>query len=273
MIIQTYAKSKEKYYFTAIVCNQKIQYFQYIVKLSSFEKIIDFVLPPRCPITGDLVDSQGMVSPDAWKTLSFITAPFCARCGHPFEFALPAGSEASVCPTCLKTPPAYQKARSALVYDESSRGFILGFKHGDQTQNVVAMVPWLMQAGVDFWKDADLIAPVPLHWTRLLRRRYNQSAILGARVAKAAGIMFLPDVLARVRRTPVQGHLNATQRHKNVAHAFNVPRHRAASIAGKVIVLVDDVYTTGATVNECAKALLDAGAAKVYVLTLAKALK
>jgi ComF family protein len=243
------------------------------VKISSFEKIIDFVLPSRCPVTGDLVDSQGMVSPEAWKALSFITAPFCARCGHPFEFALPAGAESSVCPTCLKSPPAYQGARSALVYDDNSRGLILGFKHGDQTHTAVAMVPWLVTAGRDFWKDADVIVPVPLHWTRLLRRRYNQSAVLGARVAKEVGISFLPDALARIRRTPVQGHLSATQRHKNVAHAFNVPRHRAARIVGKVIVLVDDVYTTGATVNECAKALLDAGAVKVYVLTLAKALK
>lgn len=237
----------------------------------SFAKLIDVVLPPRCPFTGEIVDSAGTVSPSAWAALSFIAAPYCDACGFPFEFAVPKGSGETLCAACLSDRPAFKHARAALVYNDASRDFILGFKHGDQIHSVVAMVPWLKQAGADILTDADMIVPVPLHRWRLLRRRYNQAAIIGRAIATECGKVFVPDALTRTRATPTQGHLKAKERAQNVKRAFAA--HPKREIAGKKVLLVDDVYTTGATVNECVKVLLRAGAAEVSVLTLARVVK
>ncbi len=236
-------------------------------------KILDSVLPPRCPFSGEIVDSQGAVSPQSWATLSFITAPFCDGCGFPFEFALPSNTGKALCAACLSHSQPFAKARSALVYNDASRDFILGFKHGDQTQNVVTMVPWLRAAGADLWDDVDCVAPVPLHRWRLLRRRYNQAALMGAAIAKDRQLQFIPDALIRTRATVTQGHLNAGERAKNVHHAFAVSLKNAQKMRDKKILLVDDVYTTGSTVIECAKALKKAGVAEVLVLTLARVVR
>lgn len=237
----------------------------------SLSKLIDAVLPPRCPFTGEIVDSAGTISPSAWAALSFIAAPYCDACGFPFEFAVPKGGGETLCAACLSDRPAYKHARAALVYNDASRDFILGFKHGDQIHSVVAMVPWLKQAGADLLADADVIIPVPLHRWRLLRRRYNQAAVIGRALAKACGKTFLPDALTRTRATPTQGHLKARERAQNVKRAFAV--HPKRNLAGKKVLLVDDVYTTGATINECVKVLLKAGVAGVSVLTLARVVK
>lgn len=237
----------------------------------SFSKFIDGILPPRCPFTGEIVDSQGMISPQAWGQLSFITKPQCHACGFPFEFAVPAGAIETLCAPCLAERPEYSKARSALLYNDASRDFILGFKHGDQIHSVVAMIPWLKQAGADILPDADMVVPVPLHRWRLLRRRYNQAAVIGRAIAKDTGKIFVADALLRTRATPTQGHLKAQARAENVRKAFCV--HPKRIVSGKKIILVDDVYTTGATVRECVKVLKKAGAADVSVLTLARVVK
>lgn len=164
-------------------------------------------------------------------------------------------------------------ARAALAYDDASRGFILGFKHGDQTQSVVTMVPWLKAAGADLWPRVDVIVPVPLHRWRLLGRRYNQAALMGNVMSKAMGKSMVADALLRTRSTPSQGHLKPDERKKNVSKAFAMNPKRAANIVGKTILLIDDVYTTGATVRECAKILLAAGANEVAVLSLARVVK
>lgn len=241
--------------------------------MSYFMKTLDTILPPRCPFTGEIVDAQGTVSAEAWKSLSFITDPQCHACGFPFEFAVPAGSGENLCAGCLADRPEFTSARAALVYNDASRDFILGFKHGDQTHGVVAMVPWLRNAGAALLAQADVIVPVPLHRWRLLRRRYNQAALMGQAIAKDRKISFIADALIRNRATPVQGHLNAKERRKNVSRAFAVPANRTDKIKNKRIVLIDDVYTTGSTVRECAKALLQAGAAEIFVLTLARVVK
>lgn len=236
------------------------------------DRLIDAILPPRCAFTGNLVDSQGMIASEAWAGLRFISFPYCYDCGAPFEFAPIAGADMK-CAGCLSDPPEFSRARSALAYDDASRSFILGFKHGDQTHSVVTMVPWLKAAGADLWESADIIVPVPLHRWRLLRRRYNQAALMGGVMAKAAGKPMIADALLRTRSTPSQGHLKPDERRKNVSKAFVVNPKRAGKIAGKTIILIDDVYTTGATVRECAKALLASGAKEVFVLTLARVIK
>ncbi|PZQ46070.1 MAG: hypothetical protein DI551_05900 [Micavibrio aeruginosavorus] len=239
----------------------------------SISGLIDAVLPPRCPFTGRIVDLQGTVSAEAWKDLSFIDAPYCHNCGFPFEFVMTGSDAEASCAGCLQEKPPFSRARAALAYNDASRSFILGFKHGDQLQYVVAMIPWLRRAGADLFGRADVIVPVPLHRWRLLRRRYNQAALIGKFLAKDRGMAFSPDALIRRKATPSQGHLNARQRQENVRSAFALHPKRGGEIAGKTVLLVDDVYTTGSTASECAKALLKGGAKEVFVLTVARVVK
>jgi ComF family protein len=228
------------------------------------------VLPPRCIVSGDIVGKQGMVAPAVWAGLNFIGAPQCACCGYPFEFAAEAES---LCGGCLRERPDFAAARAALAYDDASREMILKFKHGDHTHAVHTFVPWMERAGQDFLGRANLFVPVPLHRWRLLRRRYNQAGLIAALLARRAGRLFVPDGLVRSRPTESQGHLRFRERHKNVKRAFVVHPKREELLRGKNIVLVDDVYTTGATVKECTKALLAVGAAEVNVLTVTRVLR
>lgn len=229
---------------------------------------VDTILPPRCPITQEIVERQGTLTPQAWASLHFLTDPLCVTCGIPLEVDV--GKDMQ-CGACLITNKHYDKIRSALAYDDSSRSLILGFKHGDQTHAVVSFVPWLLQAGRDLIPPADMIMPVPLHRWRLLQRRYNQSGLIAAALGRVAGKTVMHDGLMRTRATPSQGHLKAGERARNVKNAFAV--RPGADVTGKNILLIDDVYTTGSTVSECARALKDSGAAVVNVLTLARVVR
>lgn len=228
---------------------------------------VDAVLPPRCPISGEIVETQGMAAPAAWAGLNFITAPMCACCGAPFEFEAGEGAQ---CVHCLDDRPPFEVARAALKYDDASRSVILGFKHGDKTHAAPAFIPWLKRAGAEILREADCLIPVPLHRWRLISRRYNQAALIAFALGKESGIEVLPQALIRTRPTPSQGHMKAKERMKNVRGAFAFDERFKDRIVGKNIVLVDDVYTTGATVRECAKVLIESGARKVHVLTLAR---
>lgn len=227
-------------------------------------------LPPRCVASGEVVEKTGMLAPHVWKSLDFIAAPFCATCGFPFDFAAEA---AMTCTECLSKPPPYASARAVLRYNDGARDIILGFKHGDKTHAVQTFLPWLRRAGADMTAQADVIIPVPLHRWRLLYRRYNQAALLAQILARDSGKRYCPNVLQRVRATPTQGYLKRKERARNVHRAFAISPRRQAQIAGVRVVLVDDVLTTGATVCECAKVLMKAGAARVDVLTLARVVK
>lgn len=222
-----------------------------------------------------------MLAPSAWTALNFITAPFCRRCGVPFAYDIAIGGEEQgieqdsgiICLSCLNRPPPFRLARAPLIYDDASRRLILAFKHGDKTHMAATFAPWMARIAKDMLDSADLLIPVPLHRWRLLSRRYNQSALLSSELARHADLPSYPLVLRRIRATPSQGHLNAVQRHENVRKAFAVHPAYKDVIAGKSVILVDDVYTTGATVRECAKTLLKAGAARVDILTLARTAK
>lgn len=248
---------------------------------NAFMAFVDQVLPPRCVLTGQKVEAQGMLAPEAWADLNFIARPFCARCGSPFAYEIandPAPTFAGmgdtvVCVGCLNRPPPYRTARAALKYDDFSRRLILAFKHGDKTHMAAAFAPWLSRAGREMLAEADMLIPVPLHRWRLLARRYNQSAILCDALSKATGIPSFTLALRRIRPTPSQGYLSASERHENVRKAFAVDPPFEDRLRNRSVVLVDDVYTTGATVRECAKTLLAAGALRVDVLTLARTAK
>lgn len=237
---------------------------------SFISKAIDLILPPRCIQTGEIVARQGTLAPAAWQDLRFITSPFCQTCSYPFEFE----TEGSVqCAACLADPPPFASARSVLAYDDASRGMILKFKHGDHLQAVPTLVPMMARAGADMIPQVNVIVPVPLHRWRLLRRRYNQAALLGKGLARETGRISIPDALLRTRSTASQGHLKAKEREDNVRNAFFLnPRH-AETLKGKSVLLVDDVYTTGATVRACARALLKGGVSAVHVLTVARVVR
>ena len=241
--------------------------------MKALNHLIDFVLPPRCIVTGEIVDEQGMLSPVSWGDLNFISDPQCERCGFPFDFDTGEAKEGNICAACQKSPPLYNKARSALIYGEASRDIILAYKHADQTQSLPSFVPWLKRAGDTVLKDADYLVPVPLHRWRILRRRFNQSSLMVQYLSRETGIPYLLDVLKRTRATETQGHLQVNERQKNVRNAFSFNPKYLDVIRNKHIVLIDDVYTTGATITECTKVLLKAGAASVDILTLARVVK
>lgn len=231
---------------------------------------MDLVLPPRCFVSGEIVDGQGMVSARVWRDINFIVDPMCVSCGYPFSFDVGAGTQ---CAICLDRPQAFDRARAALRYDDISRDMILKFKHADKTHAVPTFLPWLKRTGGSMLAEADYIVPVPLHRWRLLKRRYNQAALLAQALARDVGKPYKPDIIERVKATPSQGHLGYKERRKNVRGAFKFSPQYRQIIKDKNIVLVDDVYTTGATVSECAKVLKKAGAARVYVLALARVVR
>lgn len=229
------------------------------------KRVIDFTLPPLCFGCDAPVTQEQTLCASCWKDIHFIAPPYCARCGAPFDLPVDAGS---LCGACLETEPLFTSARSALIYDEASRPFILKLKHADRLDPVPALANWMVRAGADVWGQVDLIVPVPLHRWRLLKRRYNQAALLAQAIGRQVGKPAIVDLLVRHKQTESQGHLGRKKRQLNVAGAFAVKE--AVVVRGKSLVLIDDVLTSGATVSECAKVLLKAGAASVHVVTLAR---
>jgi ComF family protein len=199
-----------------------------------------------------------------------IEAPLCACCGIPFATPVPADTQ---CPACLESPPPFRKARAALVYDRVSAPLVTALKFGDQWAHLPRYTQMMQRAAGEMLSGADMLLPVPLHWRRLLGRRFNQSALLAYALAKATGIPCRTDLLQRRLYTRPQMRLSRAQRLTNVRGAFAVSSNTMHALEGRTVVLVDDVVTTGATVDACARALLTAGAREVRVLTLAKTIQ
>ncbi len=239
--------------------------------LGAFSRLaLDALLPPQCLACGEPVAHNGALCAPCWDGITFLAPPHCALCGYPFEFDQGPGA---LCAACIARRPRYARARAVLRYDEGCRRLLLSFKHGDRTEGAPAYGAWLARAGAELLPEADLIVPVPLHWTRLFSRRYNQAALLAQALARASGLPVVPDLLWRRRATPSQGHLSRASRQRNVAGAFAVRPDRSAGLRGRRVILVDDVMTTGATAAACSATLLQAGAADVDVLVLARALR
>jgi ComF family protein len=235
---------------------------------------LDAILPPQCLACAAAIDEPRKLCAACWSKITWLAAPLCQHCGVPFEFDPQSGAaDTLLCGACLRDPPAFARARAVFRYDDAGRGLILGFKHGDRLHAAPAYGQWLARAGAELLQEADLVVPVPLHWTRLAWRRYNQSALLANAVARTARRHSVPDLLVRTRRTPQQGDMGRAARQRNVRRAFRVAPRHTALLPGKRIVLVDDVLTTGATAEECVRALLEAGAASVDLLTLARVVR
>ncbi len=210
------------------------------------------------------MDIPGRLCADCWSEVSFIVAPLCACCGTPFEIEVEPGS---LCGAWLRAPPAFGRARAVVLYKNVGRDLVLAFKMADRTWIVPSLGAWMARAGRELLADADIIAPVPLFRWRLLARRFNQSVLLGAALSRDADAVWMPDLLQRARATKSQARFSA-----NARGAFRLCKRHSGAIVGKSIVLVDDVITTGATVDACVRALLKDGARSVDVLTLARTL-
>ncbi|MBX6372892.1 MAG: ComF family protein [Acetobacteraceae bacterium] len=230
---------------------------------------LDALLPPHCLTCEAEVTVQGTLCAACFRELNFITEPLCVRCGVPFAHAGLADSRGQ-CPGCAAAPPAFAAARAALRYDEGAKRLILPFKHADRTELAAPLAAQMARAGAALLARADLVAPVPAHWRRRLARRYDQAALLARAVARLARRPCAPDLLRRTRATPALGERGAAERAALVGGAFALRRGGAARIAGRRVLLVDDVLTSGATAEACARVLLRAGAAAVDVLAAAR---
>jgi ComF family protein len=231
---------------------------------AAWRGVLDFLLPPRCFACHQPVEAQGSLCAACWGGLTFITEPLCAACGYPFPHGYPVGV---LCGNCTRLQPAFDSARAALAYDDGSRGLILRFKHAEATEGLPALTGWLLAAGREALARADVLVPVPLHPRRLFARRFNQSAHLARALAARTGVPVDLTSLRRVKNTKSQGKLSAVKRAQNVRGAFKAPPE---AFAGKAVVVIDDVLTTGATADQCARALKATGAKAVDVLALSR---
>lgn len=226
---------------------------------------LDLVFPPEGLDGGE--PTAGGLTAQAWTRIHFLDGPVCDGCGGPFEYDPGPGVR---CAACMARPRAFDGARAACLYDETSRGPILKLKHGDRVDLAPLFARWLSRAAAELVAGADAVAPVPLHPLRLISRRYNQAAEIARPLAATTGLAYLPDALVRRRATQSQGGKSGVGRRRNVAGAFVVPPARRLQVEGRRILLVDDVMTTGATLEGCARALKAAGAVRVDVAVVAR---
>ena len=237
---------------------------------ATFGLVVDAALPQLCASCREPVGDAGVCA-TCWSKLSFIAPPYCERLGIPFTYD-PGPGILSM--EAIADPPAYHRARAAVRYDDIARTLVHAFKYGDRLDLAPTMGRWMANAGKALLGDADALVPVPLHWRRQWARRFNQSALLAEVIAKASNssrpLSVSYRALKRVKATPQQVGLSQAARAQNVQGAFRVPPEGKAEVAGRRLILIDDVLTSGATMDACARALLRAGATQVDALVFAR---
>ncbi len=229
--------------------------------------LVQTVLPPTCLACRKPAGASGGLCPQCWQGAGFIERPYCERLGTPFAYD---SGGPLISPSAFTDPPAFDRARAAMRFSDVARDLVHLLKYGDRLDLVKPFASWMSRADDELLRDADALIPVPLHWTRLFQRRFNQSAELARAISRRRSVPVIDNVLTRIRATPPQVGLARDERAKNMHGAFSVEKSLRGEIKGKRIVLVDDVLTTGATANACARILRRAGASRVDVLTLAR---
>jgi ComF family protein len=231
--------------------------------------IVNFALPPRCPGCAAIVQEEHSFCLGCWSALVFLGEPCCARCGLPFEHD--GGGAGAECGACLAHPPRFDRVRAAVAYGEIPRKVALKLKYGGRP-GVAETMARLMERHFEAAPDA-VLAPVPLHRWRIWKRGYNQAGLIASALARRTGAAAMLDALERRKATPYLRGMGPRERALAVRGAFAVPEKRRAALAGKRVVLVDDVFTSGATANGCALALKRAGAREVQLLCWARVVR
>jgi ComF family protein len=234
---------------------------------ASLRFALDFALPPLCPGCRGVLGHTGGLCAACWSKLAFIAPPYCERLGTPFGYDPGPGVLST---EAVSNPPAFARARAAVRYDDIASALVHALKYGDRLDLAPTMGRWMAQAGRALTEQADALVPVPLHWRRLWARRFNQSAMLAATISAESGVPIAAGALKRVKATVQQVGLSRAERGDNIQGAFRVPDEGKAAVLGRRLILIDDVLTSGATVEGCARALLRAGAANVDVLIFAR---
>ena len=235
--------------------------------LKWFQVLFNLILPPRCPICGKVVANSDTLCSKCFESITFISFPYCKKCGKPLDLFI--SEDELYCDDCFIKKSPFRLCRSAVVYDDFSKKIILDFKFFDHLENKKLLAKWILMAGKDIFNEGvDYIIPIPLHFSRLFKRKYNQSAVLSATLSKMCMVPVLYNTLKKVKKTLPQVHCSGKQRLKNIRGAFQVINPDL--IKDKRILLIDDVYTTGSTLCECAKVLIKAGAKSVDALTVAR---
>ena len=232
---------------------------------------LHLIYPPQCLSCDALVTTDFGLCGPCWRETPFITGLVCDQCGTP----LPGQDtgQPEHCDDCLTIARPWSQGRAALLYKDNARHMVLALKHGDRLDLARPAAGWLMRAARPLLLPDMLVAPIPLHWLRLLKRRYNQSALLSAALARMAGLEHCPDLLIRRRSTPSQEGRNRDARFANLADALALHPRRAARVEGRHVLLIDDVMTSGATLAAAAEACVAGGAKGVSVLVLARVAK
>lgn len=225
----------------------------------SFWAFADFIFPPHSLLSDEIVKIDGTIEFEEWKKLNFHFGAQCNICAAPLTDA---HGHQDICAPCIAEPPDYDQARAPLLYDKNSKQLVLQLKHSGRKDGVKTFAKMMHECYN--WDDIDLILPMPLHPRRLFERGFNQSAWLASEISKLSKKPWQYDNLIRVKNTKSQNGLSISGRMRNMRGAFKIK----GQVRGQNICIIDDVFTTGASVNSCAKALKKAGANKVYVLTL-----
>jgi ComF family protein len=235
------------------------------------QALIEAIYPPQCITCDALVASDFGLCADCWRDTPFVAGLACAKCGLPLPGD--ASETDAVCDDCLRIARPWACGRAAMLYAGNARNIVLALKHGDRMDLARPAGQWLARAASPLLKPGVIAVPVPLHWWRMLRRSYNQSALLSAALARTAGLEHCPDALIRRRNTGTQEGRNRDSRFSNLQDAFRVHPRRQARIMGRDVLLVDDVMTSGATFAAAAEACLAAGAREVFILSLTRVAK